>query len=113
MAGDPALNTLTFKEAITDFLEYKVKNNTCKDTALATFYDERTYTKTDDVSVEDHELCISQLCNYIDWLPGICTGNLSDEERKNIFYRTFPKKWKLAFQNSHSRKNSSIRDIEL
>ena len=111
-AGDPALDTLTFKETITEFLEDKVKDDTCKDTVLATFYNERTYTKPDDVSVEDHELHISQLCEYIDWLPGIRTGDLSDEERKNIFYNTFPKKWKLTFRNSHSVKNSSICDIK-
>ena len=89
-----------------------MKDNTCKYTVLATFYDERTYTKPDDVSMEDHKLCISQLCDYKDRLPGICTGNLSDEERKNIFDNTSPKKWKLAFRNSHSVKNSSIHDIK-
>ena len=89
-----------------------MKDDTCKDTFLSTFYDERTYTKTDGVSVEDHKICISQLCDYIDWLPGIRTGDLSDEERKNIFYNPSPKKWKLVFRNSHSAKNSSICDIE-
>ena len=111
-SGDPALGTLTFKEATTEFLEDKAKDDTYKDTVLATFYDERTYTEPEGVSVEDHELRISQLYDYIDWLPGIHTGYLSDEERKNIFHNTFPKKWNLEFQNSHSVKNSSIRDIE-
>ena len=69
-----------------------MKDDTCKDTVLATFYDEKTYTKPDYVSVEDHELCISQLCNYKDWLPGIRTGDLSDEEISNIFYNTFSNK---------------------
>ena len=69
-----------------------MKDDTCKGTFLATFYDERTYTKPDDVSVKDHEICISQLCDYIYWLPGIFMGGFSDEERKNLFYNTFPKK---------------------
>ena len=107
------LDTLTFKEAITEFLEDKTKDNNCKDNVLATFYNERAYTKLDDISVEDHELRISQLCDYIDFLPGIHTGDLSDEERKNIFYNTFLKKWNLAFRNSNSVKNSSIPDIEV
>ena len=89
-----------------------MKDDTCKDTVLETFYIERTYTKLDDVSVEDHELCITQICDYIDWVPGIRTGDLSDEERNNIFYNTLPKNWKLAFRNSHCVNNISIRDIK-
>ena len=52
------------------------------------------------------------LCNYIDMLPGN-RGLLTSNEKKNIFYNSFPESWKTNYKlNRRNAEDDNISQIE-
>ena len=74
--------------------------------------DFKTFIKPIDVSVQDHETCIREICDYIDILPGVRQRNLTREEIRNIFFNTFPKIWQDSFKNTHEVQKCTLQEIK-
>ena len=69
--------------------------------------------KPTEMDVIPHQRRIKELCNYVDMLPGDRTTTLTKDERRNIFFNTFPKTWRDAFKiTAHDVTTSSIKTIE-
>ena len=52
------------------------------------------------------------ICNYIDMLPGN-RGFLTSNEKKNLFYNSFPESWKTNYKlNGRSAEDYNIAQIE-
>ena len=62
--------------------------------------------------IPDHWDRIIMICNYIDMLPGN-RGLLTSNEKKNIFYNSFPESWKTNYKlNGSNAEDDNIAQIE-
>ena len=101
-----------FDKAFKAFILHVVEDPEAKESVIAAFGDGKTFLKPADVSVRAHQQRITELCNYVDLLPGD-RKDLTDDEKRNIFFNTFPKSWKDAFRKSaHDVTTSSIQTIK-
>ena len=111
-AGTDEMNPFEgdFSKAITAFISRIVEDPQAKDSTLAAFGDGRSFVKPPEVTVKDHHERIMALCNYVDLLPGIRVDKLNREEKRNIFFNTFPSSWKESFKRSaHDVTTSTVR----
>ena len=53
----------------------------------------KKYAKPSEENITDHRARISMICNHIDMLPGN-RRFLTSNEKKNLFYNSFPESWK-------------------
>ena len=52
------------------------------------------------------------ICNYTDMLPGN-RGFLTSNEKKNLFYNSFPESWKTNYKhNGRNAEDNNIAQIE-
>ena len=84
-----------------DFIRHWVEDPNARATLLASFIDgTKRFRKPTDTEVNDHEERITIICDYIDMLADGNTADLTERERTNIFFNTFPKSWQEAFQET-------------
>ena len=101
-----------FKEATDAFIKAIAQDEKAKESVLIAFSDGKTFAKPMDVEVKDHYERIMELCYYVDLLPGTRKEPLTRDERRNIFFNTFPKTWKEEFrQSAHDITTSTIQTI--
>ena len=102
-----------FTKAVTAFIARIVEDPQAKDSTLAAFGDGRSFVKPPEVTVKDHHERIMALCNYVDLLPGIRVDKLNRNEKRNIFFNTFPSSWKESFKRSaHDVTTSTVQTIK-
>jgi len=102
-----------FAKAMTAFVARIVEDPQAKDSTLAAFGDGKSFVKPADSTVKDHHERIMVLCNYVDLLPGIRTLKLNRDEKRNIFFNTFPSSWKESFKRSaHDVTASTVQTIK-
>ena len=71
------------------------------------------FVKPTDTSVKDHHERIVMLCNYLDLLPGTRESKLTRDEKRNIFFNSFPSSWKESFKRSaHDVTTSTVQTIK-
>ena len=87
-----------FDNEIELFIVRVVEDPQAKESTLAAFGDGRSFIKPTESTVKDHNEIIMVLCNYVDLLPGSRTSNLTRDEKRNIFFNTFPSTWKESFK---------------
>ena len=92
------------------YLEVFTEDPDARETLLATFYDNSTFAKQSETSVADHEVRISELCDYIDMLPRPANvDNLSSIKRRNLFYNTFPKTWREEYARCNTMTSETTQ----
>ena len=102
-----------FEAAIKAFIATIVEDPQAKESTLAAFGDGRSFVKPTDTSVKDHHERIVMLCNYVDLLPGTRESKLTRDEKRNIFFNSFPSSWKESFKRSaHDVTTSTVQTIK-
>ena len=102
-----------YADAIRAFIARIVEDPQAKESTLAAFGDGKSFVKPADKSVKDHYERVVALCNYVDLLPGTRTNKLTRDEKRNIFFNTFPTSWKESFKRSaHDVTTVSVQTIK-
>ena len=83
-----------------------------KDNLIQMFGDFKSFIKPIGVSIQDHDICIREICDYIDILPGVRQFNLTREDTRNIFFNTFPKSWIYSFKKTHDVHKCTLKDTK-
>jgi hypothetical protein len=108
----PAFNG-DFKPATEAFIKAIVEDPKAKESVLIAFADGKTFAKPMDVEVKKHYERIMELCYFVDLLPGDRQEPLHREEKRNIFFNTFPKSWRDEFkQSAHDITTSTVQSIK-
>ena len=95
----------TFKEedweiAKKEFIQQYTEDENARDTVLAAFTTGDFLKPTED-SVKDHHTRITEICSYINMLPSTINETLlTERQKKNLFFNTFPKSWRTDYMSS-------------
>ena len=105
-------NAFTWESAKKAWIENWVADTTAKETIMYDWISNKKYAKPAEENIPDHRAIISMICNYIDMLPGN-RGLLTSNEKKNLFYNSFPESWKTNYRpNGRNTEEDNISQIE-
>ena len=100
-------------EAKREFIKEYTDNENARDTVLAAVTT-GDFLKPTEISVKDHYTCITKLCTYIQLLQSnISEQPLADNQKRNIFFKTFHKTWRADYRSStHDIKKANIIQLK-
>ena len=98
------------KVAFEAFLKVYAPDPQAKDTLLSSF--DKRFKKPIPTDVQTHWNRRDLIMDYIDQLQGEVTQDLTNNQRKMMFYNTFPAKWRNVLATSKDLYKSSATDIK-
>ena len=95
------------------FIKEYAEDEDARDTVIAAFTT-GDFLKPAEVSVKDHFTRIMEICSYINLLPStINSGALTDNQKKNLFFNSFPKTWRYDYKRSaHDIRTATITQVK-
>ena len=111
--AEGAFNEDQWDTAKEEFIQEYTEDTNARDTVLSAITTGE-FLKPTEAAIKDHYTQIIELCSYIQMLPSdINEQPLSDDQKRNIFFNTFPKTWRADYRSSaHDINEATILQVK-
>ena len=100
-----------FKRSIKDYIKELCLDANAKGT-LKQSIEKGEWIKPEDVDIANHNLRVQQLFGWIDKVPGYQDGELSNQEKHQLYVSTFPTFWGTNFNVHKDINDTSFEEID-